>query len=184
MKTKALAAAVAATAAAVVATAAGVVAGTSPRPQQAMREVAADVAPCAASQLSLGPLRTGAASGEVLYTVAVVNRSTTTCSLAGFPRLSLLGAGGVALAAPVRQGVAALSQSQAVRPVVLAPRGTASVTVGFAEDPSDAAACPPARGLALGLPGAAGSLSLGVPLGPCHGSLQTTPFVAGDSQPR
>jgi hypothetical protein len=179
MRIKAVVAAVlAATVAAVV-----VFAVTLSRPQQTMRQAAADVTPCAASQLKFGQLRTGAASGRVFSTIPVVNRSATTCSLSGYPRLSLIGARGAAMATVVHDGVGALSQSQAVRPIMLAPGSTASVTISFADNASNVPACPAASGVDLGLPGASGSLLLAVPLGPCGGSLQTTPFVAGDNQP-
>lgn len=72
-----------------------------------------------------------AGAGNIVYTLVVTNRSTTSCSVSGLPRLVLLGKTGKALPTHLR---AALAPEPPVVLVTLAPGKSAMATARFSPD--------------------------------------------------
>ena len=121
--------------------------------------------PCLASQLtgSIGP-RSGTA-GSVWTVVLLLNRSTTTCSLQGYPQVAYASSvtGRQVGATALRMG------SSAVPTVTLSPRGVAQVFVQQFAPFGPAASCSPTpvAGLRLYPPGRPAALFIAQPATRC-----------------
>jgi hypothetical protein len=101
---------------------------------------------CQPGQLEVSSLGGGAGAGNVDQVFGFVNRSRSTCTVSGFPRITALNARGVPVAvahdAPFLTGAG--TGSTTPPSVTLIPGQTASATVWGTDIPvGNAAACPP-----------------------------------------
>jgi hypothetical protein len=134
---------------------------------------------CGAGQLSGKVRQSSGAAGTSARSIAVRNISASTCTLRGFPRLKLRGAGGP-LPTLVRHGGLAIL-NRPVTTITLAPGKAASLLVAFSNVPTGAGTvCQSATSLVIILRNGAGRFSIPFAGAPCnHGTLRESPFLAG-----
>ncbi|WP_328885246.1 DUF4232 domain-containing protein [Streptomyces sp. NBC_00316] len=126
---------------------------------------------CATSQLT-GSLGGGDAGAGNLYRYLVlINRSSTTCHLTGFPGVSLLDASGRQI------GPAATREHTSYAPVVLKPGGSASDTIHTVN--RQGTCLPTSSQVRVYPPGNIAALLLAGKIADCHGVLSITPLAAG-----
>jgi hypothetical protein len=121
--------------------------------------------PCPSAALAVRNGRSGAAAGTIYMAVEVTNRSNRTCTLAGFPRVTAIDAGGHQLGAPARRDpllklVEAPGAPSSRGVAALSPHHTAAFQMRFVEAadyPASACNARTATHLRIALPGAAGS---------------------------
>jgi Domain of unknown function (DUF4232) len=87
--------------------------------------------PCTATQLRVELGRAGAAAGHIGQEVRFRNTSSATCTMKGYPRLQLIGAGGEHLATHVNDGTDYTVQAMPVRSLTLRPRAEAAFLIGY-----------------------------------------------------
>lgn len=110
---------------------------------------------CREAQLAVGGLGSTTAAGTVIVTVQVTNVSRATCSVAGRPTLSFVGASGRTLRTSIRHhgpGVAFATQER----VVLSPATSAGFVFTSLDDLGEKLVCHAARAVHIRLPGVAG----------------------------
>lgn len=110
---------------------------------------------CRAAGLAVGGLGSSTAAGTVIVTVRVTNVSRTTCSVAGRPTLSFVGASARTLRTSIGHHGPGMAFATPKR-VVLAPATSAGFVFTSLDDVEERLVCQEARALHLRLPGVAG----------------------------
>ena len=149
---------------------------------------------CSAARLRLTGRSLGAAAGSAAALVVLTNPGPSGCRIDGIPRVVLRSPGGGLLRTDERAGAFMLFPELAPHAVALAPGGSASFDVGWADNPfgPDASkayvdACPPAAGLSVALrpaPDTGGQLPAlwgfaRLALAPCEGAVWVSSVVPG-----
>ena len=140
-------------------------------------------APCKGPQLKLALAGGDAGAGNRVSIVGVQNVGAQTCSLTGYPSVSLQDGQGRALTA-VRTDQnpgSYLRSGQAPAPVELAPQGRAFFDLAWSAIPHEGQGertCPTAARIRMTAPGDTSPVTLGQTFSPCGGRVQVSPFRA------
>jgi predicted extracellular nuclease len=144
--------------------------------------------PCTASQLNVVPSEGTGAAGSIFSPVNVLNISTTACTLAGRPGITLIGALQGAKSAPLRTSVLTTGQGSvfgiAPTTLTLSPGGPADV--GFMVESSDVPSngeqtCPVVSSMQVTLPGIAQSFTVAETFTACGGPTISVSAIVPES---
>ncbi|HUY99422.1 MAG TPA: DUF4232 domain-containing protein [Thermomicrobiaceae bacterium] len=138
---------------------------------------------CQPAQLRAGVGSSNGATGHILTVFTLMNTSTATCTLYGYPGMQLLDGSGNPLPTTVHRGGAGSPFALLDDPaqlVYLAPGDSASFDVGFAHIPSGAYPnCPVSAQLEITPPNDYSQLTIPAMIDACGGQLYTSPVVWG-----
>jgi hypothetical protein len=126
----------------------------------------------------------GAALGSTRDDVVLINISSVSCRMYGYPGLGLVGPGGRILPSQVTRGGGMLERDQGPSLVVLGPSQAASFSIGSTDNAQDgesqAVNCPTAEYLLVTPPDDYTSVRILARISPCgHGRMSVTAIVAG-----
>jgi Domain of unknown function (DUF4232) len=159
----------------------GSAACSRPAPPVSMRPAALEAASCSAASLRLRVVGFDTVVGTTAVTVAVGTDSTS-CSLQGYPTVTMLDAQSRPAPVPVGRGTGPMFAQAATAAVPVASGQEASFFLVYRTlVPATGAPCPPLSGLRVSLPGVAGQLVLAVQLSPC-GAVSVSAIRAGANQ--
>jgi hypothetical protein len=141
--------------------------------------------PCWSASLVLSrPSPVIAALGNTTATLVLENRGVTSCTLEGYPGLTLFNAGGSRLPIRVADNPSSyIVSARTVEPVILTHGGSASFFVSGSDNPAEGEKCPSAVRAEVDLPGGGAPLAGSVDLAPCGGGVWVSPIVSGVQQP-
>lgn len=139
------------------------------------------IGPCTGSDLKLSVEGGDAGMGNRVSILALQNTGAQTCSLTGYPTVTLADAGGRALEAvkAVQEPGNYFAQGRAPTHVSLAPQAKAFFDLAWNVVPHEAdgeKVCPEAKTLRLTTPGDAALVSLPLALAPCGRQIRVSPF--------
>jgi hypothetical protein len=139
---------------------------------------ASTLAPCTAGQLRAREHQSSGAAGTIAESITLTNTGRQ-CRLRGYADLELRNARGALPTTVVRGGPLAFL-NRAVRPVVLARGGKATLLLAYSHVPAGPRPCPAATMLRIRPPQAKGWLTLRLRLDPCRrGRIYETPILPG-----
>jgi membrane-bound inhibitor of C-type lysozyme len=138
-------------------------------------------APCVGTNLRLSVEGGDAGMGNRLTTLALQNVGTQTCSLTGYPTVTLADAGDRVLTAvkAVQEPGSYFTQGTAPTPVALKPQSKAYFDLAWNVVPHEAEgekACPEAKTLRLTTPGDTALVTLPLALTACGRQIRVSPF--------
>lgn len=138
-------------------------------------------APCVGTNLRLSVEGGDAGMGNRLTTLALQNVGTQTCSLTGYPTVTLADAGDRVLTAvkAVQEPGSYFTQGTTPTPVALKPQSKAYFDLAWNVVPHEAEGekvCPEAKTLRLTTPGDTAVVSLPLALTPCGKQVRVSPF--------
>lgn len=138
-------------------------------------------APCVGTNLRLSVEGGDAGMGNRLTTLALQNVGTQTCSLTGYPTVTLADAGDRVLTAvkAVQEPGSYFTQGTAPTPVALKPQSKAYFDLAWNVVPHEAEgekACPEAKTLRLTTPGDTALVTLPLTLTACGRQIRVSPF--------
>ncbi|MFC5388470.1 DUF4232 domain-containing protein [Brevundimonas bullata] len=138
-------------------------------------------APCIGTNLRLSVEGGDAGMGNRLTTLALQNVGTQTCSLTGYPTVTLADAGDRVLTAvkAVQEPGSYFTQGMTSTPVALKPRSKAYFDLAWNVVPHEAEgekACPEAKTLRLTTPGDTALVTLPLALTACGRQIRVSPF--------
>jgi hypothetical protein len=145
---------------------------------------------CTTFQLRLSGFGLGAAMGNIADLIVLQNRSTTSCTLAGYPGLQLVASDGRVLPTTVAPPSAGAYSFPLLLPhrVALPPGAYASFELGWEDNPSGAGnnepyavACPSSAWVRVILPGTDQYGTAALPMGACGGHVEVSPLVPGST---
>jgi hypothetical protein len=146
-----------------------------------MQPAALEAASCPVASLHLRVVGVDTGVGTTAVTVAVGTDSAS-CSLQGYPTVTVLDAQGRIAPVAVGHGTGPMFGQAATQPVPVSATQEASFVLVYRTlVATTGAPCPPLGGLRVGLPGVAGQLALAVPLSPC-GAVSVSAIRAGAGQ--
>jgi len=143
---------------------------------------------CSKNQLEVTAKGMGAALGHIGILFTLLNSSSESCRLDGYPGMLLLGSQGQALTTNVVRAVngSYLILKVVPHPVALPPGAMASFDLEYGDNPVGAQAnepysqaCPSATSMEVTLPNATDHLVVPVSMAPCGGQVLVSPVVPG-----
>lgn len=157
--------------------------GPAPIPTPAPGGVLPAAAPCRGPQLRLSADGGDAGAGNRQLVVGVTNVGLQTCSLTGYPTVTLQDARGRTLTAirADQNPSSYFSNNSAPQPVTLAPQGKAFFDINWNVVPHEAQGertCPSAARIRVTAPGDTSPVNLDQTFTPCGGRIQVSPFHA------
>jgi len=141
----------------------------------------APVGPCTGSDLKLSVEGGDAGMGNRVTILALQNTGVRTCSLGGYPGVSLVDASGgvLAMVRSVQEPGSYFAKGMTPTPVSLAPQAKAFFDLAWNVVPHEAEGekvCPEAKTLRLTAPGDTVQVSLPLALTPCGRQVRVSPF--------
>lgn len=141
----------------------------------------APVAPCVGADLKLSVEGGDAGMGNRVTTLALQNTGVQTCSLTGYPTVTLADAGGRVMTTvkAVQEPGNYFAQGTPPTAVSIAPQGKAFFDLAWNVVPHEAEgekSCPEAKSLNLTTPGDTALVSLPLALTPCGRQIRVSPF--------
>ncbi|KQS54347.1 hypothetical protein ASG17_11935 [Brevundimonas sp. Leaf363] len=157
--------------------------GPAPTPTPAPGGVLPAAAPCRGPQLRLSADGGDAGAGNRQLVVGVTNVGLQTCSLTGYPTVTLQDARGRNLTAirADQNPSNYFTNNSAPQPVTLAPQAKAFVDINWNVVPHEAQGertCPSAARIRFMAPGDTSPINLDQTFTPCGGRIQVSPFHA------
>lgn len=160
-------------------------AGPSPAPAPSPGGVLPASTPCKGPQLKLSVGEGDAGAGNRVRNLALQNVGTQTCTLIGYPTVTVQDADGDALSSirAEQSPGSYFRQGQAPAPVTLAPGGKALFEVAWNVVPHEGEGektCPAAKSIRVVAPADTAALTTPFEFTPCGGRIRVSPLRAAD----
>jgi hypothetical protein len=136
---------------------------------------------CQSGSLRLSVGKGGVATGHVSTPVLIANTSKSPCTLAGYPSVTLLGAGGKALDVKVRPVGSDFFGNVPARTVAVPAGGQASFRLVTSNGGEDVSGCPKALKARVELPNSGGAVALRFAASACPGTITVSRIGSGRS---
>ena len=156
---------------------------STPTPTGVASPTPAAVTACQAAAIAASQGQSDSAAGHIVYAIVLTNTGPQSCTLDGYPTVTLADTGGTL---PTTQtngndGVASVSTTPAV--VTIAAGDAASFVLQYVDVTTGTQSCPTATQLQIVLPGGGGMVLATVNDAPCGGDLDVSPVRAGIAPP-
>ena len=149
--------------------------------------------PCTFEHLAFQARDIGAGLGNAVAAVTVQNNGPAKCAVGGYPRVVLVDRTGRDLHTDWRAatGGAYMFPAAPAREIDLRPGDRATFAIGYADNPFGPladqpydVACPPAASLRVYESDSRRFGTAAIPIGPCNGLIEVSPWIAGPDPPR
>jgi hypothetical protein len=123
------------------------------------------------------------AAGRIVYAMVLTNTGSQSCTLDGYPTVTLVDSGGDLSTTQNDGNDGATSVSTTPLLVTLAAGDAASFVLQYSGVPTGTQTCPTATQLQIVLPGGGGTVLASTNIAPCGGDLYISPVRAGIAPP-
>lgn len=155
--------------------------GSGTTPTRVPTTVKAGSGRCHTSELTVTTGPVGAAAGNISASFVLTNTSKASCTLFGYPGFSLLDSQGQRMIGDVHRSVSPVFPAISPTHIVLAPRKSASFSVGYSDVPTGSDTCRTSVSALITPPDETTQLTIADQAPVCGGPFYVSPVVPGSN---
>jgi hypothetical protein len=155
--------------------------GSGTTPSRVPTTVKSSPSRCHTSELAVTTGPVGAAAGNISASFVLTNTSKVACTLFGYPGFSLLDSQGQRMIGDVHRGASPVFPAINPTHIVLAPRKSASFSVGYSDVPTGSDVCRTSVSVLITPPDETTQLTIADQAPACGGPFYVSPVVPGSN---